>query len=192
MNPYQYATTIKDFFSTDENAIIGILTQTNAFDSKRTTIASWKEEISTLKIALNEYKVEDGFVAFEYTIPRVDGRIDCVIGLRGVLFVLEFKTGDTRDINADKEQLLQYVTDLKNFHFESYDLPIAPMWVVPSADVPVARVMRPTTNENIFGLMSVCDTTISEVFKKVLTSEYANKVKVDADNWLHTKVSHPQ
>lgn len=113
MNPYQYATTIKDFFSTDENAIIGILTQTNAFDSKRTTIASWKEEISTLKTALNEYKVEDGFVAFEYTIPRVDGRIDCVIGLRGVLFVLEFKTGDTRDINADKEQLLQYVTDLK-------------------------------------------------------------------------------
>ena len=100
MNPYQYATTIKDFFSTDENAIIGILTQTNAFDSKRTTIASWKEEISTLKTALNEYKVEDGFVAFEYTIPRVDGRIDCVIGLRGVLFVLEFKTGDTRDINA--------------------------------------------------------------------------------------------
>ena len=186
MNPYQYATTIKDFFSTDENAIIGILTQTNAFDSKRTTIASWKEEISTLKIALNEYKVEDGFVAFEYTIPRVDGRIDCVIGLRGVLFVLEFKTGDTRDINADKEQLLQYVTDLKNFHFESYDLPIAPMWVVPSADVPIARVMRPTTNENIFGLMSVCDTTISEVFKKVLTSEYANKVKVDADNWLHS------
>ena len=147
MNPYQYATTIKDFFSTDENAIIGILTQTNAFDSKRTTIASWKEEISTLKTALNEYKVEDGFVAFEYTIPRVDGRIDCVIGLRGVLFVLEFKTGDTRDINADKEQLLQYVTDLKNFHFESYDLPIAPMWVVPSADVPIARVMRPTTNE---------------------------------------------
>ena len=73
MNPYQYATTIKDFFSTDENAIIGILTQTNAFDSKRTTIASWKEEISTLKTALNEYKVEDGFVAFEYTIPRVDG-----------------------------------------------------------------------------------------------------------------------
>lgn len=186
MNPYQYATTIKDFFSTDENAIIGILTQTNAFDSKRTTIASWKEEISTLKTALNEYKVEDGFVAFEYTIPRVDGRIDCVIGLRGVLFVLEFKTGDTRDINADKEQLLQYVTDLKNFHFESYDLPIAPMWVVPSADVPIARVMRPTTNENIFGLMSVCDTTISEVFKKVLTSEYANKVKVDADNWLHS------
>lgn len=38
MNPYQYTTTIKDLFSTDENYIIGILTQSNAFDSKRTEV----------------------------------------------------------------------------------------------------------------------------------------------------------
>ena len=179
-------TPIKEFFSTDENSIIGVLTQSNAFDSKRTTIASWKEEINTLKIALKDYHGEDGFVAFEYTIPRVDGRIDCVIGLHGILFVLEFKTGDSQDINADKEQLLQYVTDLKNYHFESYDVPIAPMWVVPNADIPVARVTRPTTNESIFGLMSVCDTTISDVFKKVVTSDFANRIEIDANNWLHS------
>lgn len=186
MDPYQYYSTIKEFFATDENAIIGVLTQSNAFDSKRTTIASWKEEITTLKIALNAYREEDGFVAFEYTIPRVDGRIDCVIGLRGILFVLEFKTGEAQDANADKEQLLQYVTDLKNYHFESYDLPIAPMWVVPSADVPLARVMQPTTNENIFGLMLVCDATIAEVVSKVLSCECAGKVSINADNWLHS------
>lgn len=52
MNPYQYTSSIQDFFSTDENSIIGGLTQSNAFDSKRTTIASWKEEINTLKIAV--------------------------------------------------------------------------------------------------------------------------------------------
>ena len=186
MNTYQYASSIKDFFSTDENTVIGILSQSNAFDSKRTTIASWKEEINTLKIALKDYHGEDGFVAFEYTIPRVDGRIDCVIGLHGILFVLEFKTGDSQDINADKEQLLQYVTDLKNYHFESYDVPIATMWVVPNADIPVARVTRPATNESIFGLMSVCDTTISDVFKKVVTSDFANRIEIDANNWLHS------
>lgn len=186
MNPYQYTATIKEFFSTDENLIIGVLTQTNAFDSRRTTIASWKEEINTLKIALGNYREEDGFVAFEYTIPRVDGRIDCVVGLRGILFVMEFKTGETQDVDADKEQLAQYVADLKNYHFESYDIPVAPMWVVPSADIPVARVMRPTTNENIFGMMSVCDATISDVMNKILTSDYANRKGLDANNWLHS------
>ena len=186
MNQYQYSSTIKDFFAADENAIIGVLTQDNDFDSRRTTIASWKEEITTLKIALIDFQTEDGFVAFEYTILRVDGRIDCVIGLRGILFVLEFKTGDSQDVNADKEQLLQYVTDLKNFHFESYDIPIAPMWVVPKADMDVARVMRPTTNENIFGLMTVCDSTIVAVMRKILASDYANKIKINANNWLYS------
>ena len=186
MNSYQYSATIKDFFSTDANQIIGVLTQSNAFDSRRTTVASWKEEINTLKIALDNYRGEDGFVAFEYTIPRVDGRIDCIIGLRGILFVLEFKTGETQNINVDKEQLMQYVTDLKNYHFESYDIPIAPMWVVPNANVPVATVIRPATNENIFDLMSVSDSTISDVVGKVLSSEYADRNEIDANNWLHS------
>ena len=48
MNPYQYTSSIKEFFSKDEDSIIGVLTQTNAFDSKRTTIKSWQEEINTL------------------------------------------------------------------------------------------------------------------------------------------------
>lgn len=186
MTPYQYSASIKDFFSTNDNHIIGILTQCNAFDSKRTTIASWKEEIKTLKIALRNYQGEDGFVAFEYTIPRVDGRIDCIIGLRGILFVLEFKTGEKQDINEDKDQLMQYVTDLKNYHFESYDIPIVPMWVILNADIPISRLIRPTTNENIFGLMTVSVSTISNVVRKVLTSEYANKIDINANNWLHS------
>lgn len=54
MNPYQYTASIKDFFSADDNYVIGVLSQNNAFDSKRTTIGSWKEEINTLKGALKK------------------------------------------------------------------------------------------------------------------------------------------
>lgn len=184
MNPYQFSSTIKDFFLRDENAILGVLTQNNAFDSKRTTIESWREEIASVKIALKDYQSEDGFVAFEYTIPRVDGRIDCIIGLRGILFVLEFKTGDSQDTNVDKNQLWQYVTDLKNFHFESYEIPIVPMWVVPKAEIAATNISCPKTNEKIFGLMTVCDSTISDAFNKVLATEYANNFEIDAHNWL--------
>lgn len=127
MNSFQYASTIKEFFLKDENSIIGMLTVENQFDTRRTTTESWKEEIQTIKIALQDYQNEEGFVAFEYTLPRVDGRIDVIIGLQGVLFVLEFKTGDAQDENADKDQLTQYVSDLKNYHFETYDLPVVPI-----------------------------------------------------------------
>lgn len=134
MNPYQYASTITSFFGKSEDEIVHILTENNDFSStRRTTMDSWHEEVKTIRKALDSYKDDEGFIAFEYTIPRVGGRIDCIVGLRGILFVLEFKTGEDQNAEADKEQLEQYVIDLKNFHFESYDIPIAPIWVVPQA-----------------------------------------------------------
>ncbi|MCQ2143305.1 MAG: hypothetical protein MJY56_04470, partial [Bacteroidales bacterium] len=89
MDPYQYASTITDFFSKSEDEIVQVLTENNDFSSlRRTTMDSWHEEVKTIRKALDAYKEEDGFVSFEYTIPRVGGRIDCIIGLRGILFVL--------------------------------------------------------------------------------------------------------
>ena len=85
MNPYQYKCSIKQLFSIDDDTIIGQLTQNNSFDTNRKTVESWLSEISTLRTALRDFSNEDGLVAFEYTIPRVDGRIDCVVGLRGLV-----------------------------------------------------------------------------------------------------------
>ena len=177
-----------EFFSIriDENSIIGMLTVENQFDTRRTTTESWKEEIQTIKIALQDYQNEEGFVAFEYTLPRVDGRIDVIIGLQGVLFVLEFKTGDAQDENADKDQLTQYVSDLKNYHFETYDLPVVPIWVVPKAELSVPRMFLPKSADSVFGMMTVGDTTIAEAIKKVLGTSYTNKVNIDMNNWLYS------
>lgn len=186
MNSFQYASTIKEFFLKDENSIIGMLTVENQFDTRRTTTESWKEEIQTIKIALQDYQNEEGFVAFEYTLPRVDGRIDVIIGLQGVLFVLEFKTGDAQDENADKDQLTQYVSDLKNYHFETYDLPVVPIWVVPKAELSVPRMFLPKSADSVFGMMTVGDTTIAEAIKKVLGTSYTNKVNIDMNNWLYS------
>ena len=91
MNPYQYSSTIKNFFTTDENSIIGYLTENNNFDSRKTTVDSWIEEIKTLKLALKNYASDEGFVAFEYTIPRVNGRIDCIVCLHNIIKKLTFR-----------------------------------------------------------------------------------------------------
>ncbi|MEE0317363.1 MAG: DNA/RNA helicase domain-containing protein [Bacteroidales bacterium] len=184
MNPYQYKCSIKQLFSIDDDTIIGQLTQNNSFDTNRKTVESWLSEISTLRTALRDFSNEDGLVAFEYTIPRVDGRIDCVVGLRGLVFVLEFKTGSSQDDNVDKAQLEQYVTDLKNFHYESYDTPLVPMWVVPDAELSVPRVLKPSVKEKVFPLVTVSKETISETIKKVLKVDLGNLEAINTDNWL--------
>ena len=184
---YQYASTISGFFSKSEDEIVHILTENNEFSStRRTTMDSWHEEVRSICKALELYKDEDGFVAFEYTIPRVGGRIDCVIGLRGVLFVLEFKTGEEQNADADKEQLEQYVIDLKNFHFESYDIPIAPFWVVPQADLEPCRISKPSSNKQLFSIVTVCDRTIADCFKQILTKDLGRLEPINMDNWLNS------
>lgn len=186
MDPFQYACSIEELFTVNENSIIGALTKNNNFDTNRKTVESWSSEIKTLKIALRPYQNEDGFVAFEYTIPRVDGRIDCVIGLRGIVFVLEFKTGESQDEDSEKEQILQYVTDLKNFHYESYDVPIAPLWVIPDASLTVPTVRLPKKNDNVLSVITVCNSTIERTFEKILHLENLKTVKLERDNWLYS------
>lgn len=185
MNPFQFASTIQDFFLKSEDEIVHILTENNDFSStRRTTMESWHEEIRTIRIALDAYKEEDGFISFEYTIPRVGGRIDCVLGLKGVLFVLEFKTGEGQNADADKEQLEQYVLDLKNFHFESYDIPIAPFWVIPQAELEPCRILKPNNNRLLFSTATVCDNTIAECIDKVLSKELGELQPINMNNWL--------
>lgn len=187
MNQFQYASTISAFFHKTEDEIVHVLTENNQFSStRRTTMDSWHEEVRSIRLALEAYKNEDGFVAFEYTIPRVDGRIDCVIGLRGILFVLEFKTGEDQNANADKEQLEQYVIDLKNFHFESYDIPIAPVWVVPKAELDLCRVSKPLNNKLLFSMSTVCDKTIADCFTKILSKDLGVLEPIDMNNWLYS------
>lgn len=187
MDPFQYASTISDFFSKSEDEIVHILTENNDFSSTlRTTMDSWHEQVRTIRIALDSYKEDDGFIAFEYTIPRVGGRIDCIIGLHGILFVLEFKTGEGETAESNTEQLEQYVHDLKNFHFESYDIPIAPIWVIPNAVLNPCRISRPRTNKLLFSTNTVCDSTISEYFRKILSIDLGSLEPINMNNWLYS------
>ena len=187
MNAFQYASTISDFFNKSEDEIVHILTENNDFSStRRTTIDSWHQEVRSIRIALESYRNDDGFIAFEYTIPRVGGRIDCIIGLKGILFVLEFKTGYGLDADSDKQQLEQYVLDLKNFHFESYDIPIAPIWVVPNESLEPCCITKPKTNKLVFSTSTVCNATIADCIRDILSKDIGISESINMKNWLHS------
>ena len=53
---------------------------------------TWKKEIEILKRELADFS--DGYLLFEYTIPRIGNRIDNVILYKGIVFFLEFKVGE--------------------------------------------------------------------------------------------------
>src|SRR3712207_8807454 len=77
-----------------------------------------KKEIEILKRELTNCK--DGHLLFEYTIPRIGNRIDNVLIYNGIVFLLEFKVGESTYPNYAIEQVTDYALDLSCFHKESH------------------------------------------------------------------------
>lgn len=133
-NRWFYSDTVPNFLSVDAATILGRMARENNFPLIDTQRDSWLEEIDLLKQILARRNT--GQVLLEYSIPRLGKRIDAVLLLDGVVFVLEFKVGETQFKRPDIEQVWDYALDLKNFHEGSRDLTIVPILIATEADTP--------------------------------------------------------
>lgn len=124
-----YSSSFAEFINTSENSIFGVLCERYHGEALTTTREAWKSEISIMKDILLKFLNKDGKIIFEYDIPRLGKRIDVVLLLDGIVFCLEFKVGESRIIEADVDQVLDYALDLKNFHKFSQDNLIVPILI---------------------------------------------------------------
>ncbi|MBO7101012.1 MAG: DUF2075 domain-containing protein [Bacteroidales bacterium] len=128
-NRYFYYSTISSFLNESIDSIFGKMSRCDEWDTMATQKFAWETEIILLKSVLSEYQEEEGWVVFEYTIPRLGKRIDAVVLLRERVFVLEFKAGEEKYNRQDVDQVLDYALDLKNFHQGSADRVIVPILI---------------------------------------------------------------
>ena len=124
-----YNSSFEAFIKANENSIFGTLCDRYHGEALTTTREAWKAEISIMKGVLSELDVKDGQIIFEYDIPRLGKRVDVVLLLNGIVFCLEFKVGESKILEADVDQVLDYALDLKNFHKFSEDRIIAPILI---------------------------------------------------------------
>ncbi len=127
MGRYYYADTIHDFLQKDRYAIFGELTANDQFAAEDLQKNTWMAEITILKRELAQFP--DGDILFEYTIPRIGDRIDNIVLHQGIVFLLEFKIGDSAYTKASIDQVLDYALDLRCFHKESHNKFIVPILI---------------------------------------------------------------
>ena len=132
MDRFYYQNSIAGFLADSEDAVLGALARSNTFDLVDLQRNAWLYEIRMLKDMLRAEPA--GQVVFEYSIPRLGKRIDVVLLLHGIVFVLEFKVGAKEYLRQDLEQVWDYALDLKNFHEASRNLTIIPILVATDAD----------------------------------------------------------
>lgn len=111
-----YNSSFEKFINADDNSIFGALCDNYHGDALTTTREAWRSEISIIKGVLLNYADKNGQVIFEYDIPRLGKRIDVVLLFKGIVFCVEFKVGESKILEADIDQVLDYALDLKNFH----------------------------------------------------------------------------
>ncbi len=123
-----YSAPIKEFLQQSEKEILGIIHANDI--SAETTIQqgnTWEIEIRVLKDQLKDFT--SGRILFEYTIPRMGKRVDTVILYNNIVFLLEFKCGDTEYRASTYDQVYDYALDLRNFQKESHDKLLVPIMI---------------------------------------------------------------
>lgn len=127
-----YQAQLEQFWDTNEDEILGTLTSFHVQALEHLQTRAWQNQISYLKQQLEQHW--KGKIYFEFKIPRMGKRADCILFINSCVFVLEFKVGSSSFDRFAIDQAYDYALDLKNFHLGSHDLLIFPIVVATKAN----------------------------------------------------------
>ena len=174
-NRYFYQSDITTFLSEDTNTIFGQMSRADEMDTASTQKFAWEQEITLMKQALAPYSTEQGWILFEYTIPRLGKRIDVVVLLQERVFVIEFKAGEENFLHQDVDQVLDYALDLKNFHQGSADRAIIPILVATESRQHSTLCQLSHYDDDIYEPLLTDAEHLSDIFQLVLAENIPSK-----------------
>ncbi|MEW4983023.1 MAG: DUF2075 domain-containing protein [Cycloclasticus sp.] len=125
-----YSSTIFEFCEQELDQILGQMAREHSFDLTGLQRDAWVEQTVLLKKILFTHK---GKIYFEFSIPRMGRRVDAVVIVGPVVFVIEFKVGAKSFESADLDQVMDYALDLHNFHEGSHRAILIPILVATNA-----------------------------------------------------------
>lgn len=143
---FYYKESIENFLVKSVEEIIGTITLSNAFDTSTDQNKSWKEQISILKSALASIQ---GTILFEFSVPRMGKRIDVVLIIKNVVFIIEFKVGESKFLSNNVDQVWDYALDLKNFHKPSHQVAMVPILIATEARQSCVSISATSHNDNL-------------------------------------------
>lgn len=179
MKRHFYSDTIEGFLSSSNDTILGVLSSNNEFNLEQTQRDAWKHQIVILKNILPFYS---GSIFFEYSIPRMGKRIDVLLIIHNVIFILEFKVGDKSFLQSAIDQVMDYALDLKNFHETSHVHLITPILIATNAPSEIFVVNTTPQNDNILLPIKTNEQDITAVINAVL--QFADGELIDTEHWI--------
>ena len=171
-----YSNTISDFLKDDETRILGQLSLHHNHALEDLQKNAWVKQITILKDTLQS--VDNGQIYFEFSIPRMGKRVDNVLIINDLIFVLEFKVGDNQYQKHSIEQVVDYCLDLQNFHEGSHHEKLIPVLISTKAE-PIENVFK--SEANLFEPLKANQQNLSAVINKTLLQ--SNGKQINTTDW---------
>jgi hypothetical protein len=178
MNRAYYSASISKFLSSTPTQILGELSTNNPFSQETLQRDAWLTEIDILHKILKSCQ---GSIYFEFSIPRMGQRIDTVLLIGSVIFVLEFKIGASEFASYAIDQVWDYALDLKNFHESSHNQFIAPILIASEVETVDPVVCLTPQNDKLLLPIKCNAKLLGEVIKTVLA--FSEGQEINRTNW---------
>lgn len=173
-----YSDSIYNFRISTSEEIIGKLAICNEFTLEQSQRDAWREEIGILQDVLGSF---EGSIYFEYSIPRMGQRIDAVLLIGPVIFILEFKIGEGEFTAHAIDQVFDYALDLKNFHEASHNRYIVPILIATKAKVGSISISTTSQNDKLIFPVKCNAELLGKVIEDAL--RFADESDIEREQW---------
>lgn len=180
MSRCYYSDSIRSFLQKSQDAIFGEIASNNEFTLDDQQKHSWIAQIKLLK---KELKNIQGSILFEYTIPRMGRRVDCIVISSGCIFVIEFKVGSEKYFSSAIDQVTDYALDLKNFHEGSHLRKIIPILIATESTNSVFNIEF--TNDLVAKPVLINPENLESVITSVKSSYSDNEIHIQ--DWMNSR-----
>ena len=173
-----YQASASEFISREEAAILGELVTAHGFDIDALQRRAWQHQVQAIKQLLKSFPSADIF--FEFAIPRMGKRVDVILLIGGIIFVVEYKVGSDAFASNAMEQALDYAIDLKNFHEGSHKQKIVPILV--STKAPPSPPDDQWFKDDVSYVQRANDETLAGIINHFITNH--GSTELDHDEWI--------
>jgi len=179
-----YSASIAEFLHAQPETVLGRLTANSDFALLPTQRDAWMGQLAILRSCLEGLA---GSLFLEFNIPRMGRRIDAVLLIGPVVFVVEFKVGESTFDRVAVDQVWDYALDLKNFHEASHGVSIVPVLIATAARESAPIELQPDADRVYRPILVNTDG-----FRKVvdLAQQSVGGSALDAQQWGHSPY-HP-
>lgn len=175
-----YSSDIANFIRAEPSSILGRLTENSGFSIETTQRNAWRSQISILQNQFVQFAGR-GWLFFEFVVPRLGKRIDVLALIDHVIFVIEFKVGESIFNRSAIDQVWDYALDLKNFHETSHHCAIAPILLATNAKNVSGIVSASRHNDGVFQPINTSPELLEDTINTIL--QLSPGVQIDASTW---------